>query len=127
MGKGQPKGWLSFYTLLILWIKAKATVYLHYDTKLAYNQHMKFLLAAINAKFIHSNPAVYSLRACVGEELQSYVELAEFTINESLETILEGIWKRQPDVIGFSCYIWNWKLVQEILAELPKTLPQTES
>ena len=101
-------------------------MYLHYDTKLAYNQHMKFLLAAINAKFIHSNPAVYSLRACVGEELQSYVELAEFTINESLETILEGIWKRQPDVIGFSCYIWNWKLVQEILAELPKTLPQTE-
>ena len=40
-------------------------MYLHYDTKLAYNQHMKFLLAAINAKFIHSNPAVYSLRACV--------------------------------------------------------------
>ena len=58
-------------------------MYLHYDTKLAYNQHMKFLLAAINAKFIHSNPAVYSLRACVGEELQSYVELAEFTINEA--------------------------------------------
>lgn len=87
---------------------------------------MKFLLTAINAKFIHSNPAIYSLRACAGEELQPYVELAEFTINESLETILEGIWKRQPDVIGFSCYIWNWKMVQEILAELPKILPQTE-
>ena len=87
---------------------------------------MKFLLTAINAKFIHSNPAIYSLRACAGEELQPYVELAEFTINESLETILEGIWKRQPDVIGFSCYIWNWKMVQEILAELPKILPETE-
>ncbi len=87
---------------------------------------MKFLLTAINAKFIHSNPAIYSLRACAGEELQPYVELAEFTINESLETILEGIWKRQPDVIGFSCYIWNWKMVQEILTELPKILPETE-
>ena len=87
---------------------------------------MKFLLTAINAKFIHSNPAIYSLRACAGEELQPYVELAEFTINESQETILEGIWKRQPDVIGFSCYIWNWKMLQEILAELPKILPQTE-
>ena len=87
---------------------------------------MKFLLTAINAKFIHSNPAIYSLRACAGEKLQPYVELAEFTINESLESILEGIWKRQPEVIGFSCYIWNWKMVQEILAELPKILPETE-
>ena len=87
---------------------------------------MKFLLTAINAKFIHSNPAIYSLRACVGENLQPYVELAEFTINESLESILEGIWKRQPEVIGFSCYIWNWKLIREILTELPKILPDTE-
>ncbi len=87
---------------------------------------MKFLLTAINAKFIHSNPAIYSLRACVGEKLQPYVELAEFTINESLESILEGIWKRQPEVIGFSCYIWNWKLIREILTELPKILPDTE-
>ena len=87
---------------------------------------MKFLLTAINAKFIHSNPAIYSLRACVGEKLQPHVELAEFTINESLESILEGIWKRQPEVIGFSCYIWNWKLIREILTELPKILPDTE-
>ena len=92
----------------------------------AYNKSMKFLLTAINAKFIHSNPAIYSLRACVGEKLQPYVELAEFTINESLESILEGIWKHQPDAIGFSCYIWNWKLIREILAELPKLLPNTE-
>ena len=87
---------------------------------------MKFLLTAINAKFIHSNPAIYSLRACVGEKLQPYVELAEFTINESLESILEGIWEHQPEVIGFSCYIWNWKLIREILTELPKILPDTE-
>ena len=87
---------------------------------------MKFLLTAINAKFIHSNPAIYSLRACVGEKLQPYVDLAEFTINESLESILEGIWEHQPEVIGFSCYIWNWKLIREILTELPKILPDTE-
>ena len=87
---------------------------------------MKFLLTAINAKFIHSNPAIYSLRACVGEKLQPHVELAEFTINESLESILERIWKRQSEVIGFSCYIWNWKLIREILTELPKILPDTE-
>ena len=87
---------------------------------------MKFLLTAINAKFIHSNPAIYSLRAGVGEKLQPYVELAEFTINESLESILQDIYRRKPDVVGFSCYIWNWKLIREILTELPKILPDTE-
>ena len=85
---------------------------------------MKFLLTAINAKFIHSNPAIYSLRAGVGEKLQPYVELAEFTINESLESILEGIWKRQPKVIGFSCYIWNIVYVKELIHDLKKVLPQ---
>jgi len=46
---------------------------------------MKFLLAAINAKYIHSNPAIYSLRAYAGEELQPFVELAEYTINQSMQ------------------------------------------
>ena len=46
---------------------------------------MKFLLAAINAKYIHSNPAIYSLRAYAGEELQSCVELAEYTINQPMQ------------------------------------------
>ena len=87
---------------------------------------MKFLLTAINAKFIHSNPAIYSLRAGVGEKLQPYVELAEFTINESLESILEGIWKRQPKVIGFSCYIWNISYVKVILADIKKVLPDVK-
>lgn len=85
---------------------------------------MKFLLAAVNAKFIHSNPAVYSLRAFVGEELEKHVEIAEYTINQSGEDILADIYHRQPDVIAFSCYIWNWRLIQDILADLPKVLCQ---
>ena len=86
---------------------------------------MKFLLAAINAKYIHSNPAIYSLRAYAGEELQSCVELAEYTINQPMQEILADIYVRKPDIIGFSCYIWNWRLVQELLRELPKLLPDT--
>ena len=66
---------------------------------------MKFLLAAINAKYIHSNPAVYSLRAYAGEGLRQYVELAEYTINQPMEEILADIYRRRPEVIGFSCYI----------------------
>lgn len=86
---------------------------------------MKFLLAAINAKYIHSNPAIYSLRAYAGEELRPFVELAEYTINQSMQEILADIYVRKPDIIGFSCYIWNWRLVQELIGELPKLLPDT--
>lgn len=86
---------------------------------------VKFLLAAINAKFIHSNPAIYSLRAYAGEELQQYIELAEYTINQPVPEILADLYRRDPDVIGLSCYIWNWRCVQELLRELPKLLPDT--
>lgn len=87
---------------------------------------MKFLLVAVNAKYIHSNPAIYSLKAFVGEENRKHVELAEYTINQYASEILADIYRRRPDAIGFSCYIWNFHLVQELLAELPKLLPDTE-
>lgn len=83
----------------------------------------KFLLVAINAKYIHSNPAVYSLRTCAGEKLRRHVELAEYTINQPMAEILADIYARRPDAMGFSCYIWNWRLVRELLGELPKLLP----
>lgn len=86
---------------------------------------MKFLLVALNTKYIHSNPAVYSLRAHAGEELGKSVEIAEFTINNSLTEVLAGIYNRKPDVIGFSCYIWNISMVLELVTELAKLLPQT--
>lgn len=87
---------------------------------------MKFLLVAVNAKYIHSNPAIYSLRAYAGEELRRYVELAEYTINQPMQEILGDIYLKKPDVIGFSCYIWNWRLIQELLCEIPKLLPDTK-
>lgn len=88
--------------------------------------NIKFLLAAVNAKYIHSNPAIYSLRAYAGKELQPCVELAEYTINQSMQDILADIYARRPDAVGFSCYIWNWRLIEELLRELPKLLPETE-
>lgn len=84
---------------------------------------MKFLLTAVNAKYIHSNPAIYSLRAFAGEEFQEHIEIAEYTINQRAETILAQIYRQKPDVIAFSCYIWNWDMIQELLCELPKILP----
>ncbi len=87
---------------------------------------MKFLLVAVNAKYIHSNPAIYSLRAYAGEKLQQYIELAEYTINNYTQDILADIYKRKPDVIGLSCYIWNWNIIQELIVELPKVLPNVD-
>ena len=87
---------------------------------------MKFLLCAVNAKYIHSNPAVYSLRAYAGEEYQSCVEIAEYTINQLKDEVLADIYRREPDAIGFSCYIWNWSMIQELLVEVRKVLPRTD-
>lgn len=87
---------------------------------------MKFLLVAVNAKYIHSNPAIYSLRAFAGKIAAKKIELAEYTINHSMQEILADIYARKPDAVGFSCYIWNWTLIRELLAELPKLLPRTD-
>ena len=88
---------------------------------------MKFLLAALNAKYIHSNPAIYSLRAYAAAqapEAEREVELAEYTINQKPEDILTDLYERQPDIVGFSCYIWNWRLIRELIRELHKILPE---
>lgn len=88
---------------------------------------MKFLLAALNAKYIHSNPALYSLRAYAGEhnaELAQEVEIAEYTINQPLEEILADIYERKPDAAAFSCYIWNWKMISELIGELHQIMPE---
>ena len=68
----------------------------------------KILLVAINAKYIHSNLAVYSLKAAAGK-YGDQIEIAEYTINQQLDQILGDIYRRKPDVAAFSCYIWNGK------------------
>ncbi len=87
---------------------------------------MKFLLTAVNAKYIHTNPALYSLRAYAakyGQGLGEQVRLAEYTINQRPNEILSGIYKQNPDVIAFSCYIWNITEVLSLVRELHKILP----
>lgn len=87
---------------------------------------MKFLLTALNAKYIHTNPALYSLRAYASRYagLGEHIELLEYTINHRQEEILSGIYKRKPDVIAFSCYIWNIAEILSLVRELSKVLPK---
>ena len=84
---------------------------------------MKILLVAINAKYIHANPAVRSLAACAGK-YRDCVEIAEFTINELRDEILGEIYRRRPDVAAFSCYIWNREMVVPLLRDLHILRPE---
>ena len=83
---------------------------------------MKILLTAINAKYIHSNLAVYSLKASAGE-YKDCVEIAEFTINNQEDYVLEAIYKQKPDVLMFSCYIWNLSMIEVVMREFHKLCP----
>ena len=123
---------------------------------------MKFLLVAINAKYIHSNPGVYSLKryaesiyeaqdgagnlggrypkgqgllcaSALDYEKSSgqvkrtvQVEIAEYTIHFLPEQILEDIFQRKPDAVGFSCYIWNITFVLGLIHDLHKILPDMD-
>lgn len=88
---------------------------------------MKVLLTAVNAKYIHSNLAVYSMKAyaekrgCEGTEIQ----LVEYTINQQQDGILQKIYEKKPDILCFSCYIWNISFVRELIRDLKKILPET--
>lgn len=85
---------------------------------------MKFLLAAIHAKYIHTGIAVYSLRSYAGEELRAHTEAAEYTINQQREDILADLYRRKPDAVGFSCYIWNISVVKKLVREFHKLRPE---
>ncbi len=86
---------------------------------------MNILLVAINAKYIHSNPAVYSLQSCTGT-YKPYVSVAEFTINQAPSFLLQEIYRRRPDVIAFSCYIWNYQMIDTVICDLHQLLPHTD-
>ena len=85
---------------------------------------MKILLAACNAKYIHSNLAVYDLKA-YSPDYDKEVLLREYTINQPKDEILKDIYGSGADVVCFSCYIWNISFVRELIRDLAKILPET--
>lgn len=98
----------------------------------------RIILVGINAKYIHSNPAVYSLKTYAdtyygdcsvfdgNSKITDNLTISEYTINQSLDSILADLYNQKPDVVAFSCYIWNWSMVRDILDELPKIMPKTD-
>ena len=86
---------------------------------------MRTLLVAINSKYIHSNLAVYSLKA-YSKDCGMDIDIVEFTINQYANFIWKEIYKKKPNIVAFSCYIWNIDFVYEVSVELKKILPNIE-
>ena len=86
---------------------------------------VNILLVAVNAKYIHSNLAVYSMRAYAKAQ-GIRTDLEEFTINQQKDEILKKLYEKQPQVLCFSCYIWNISFVKDLIRDLKQVLPQTE-
>ena len=84
---------------------------------------MKIVLAAINAKYIHANLAVCSLRA-FSDEYKEQIQIKEYTINQYTEDILADLYKEQADMVAFSCYIWNMGMVEELAELLHQLRPE---
>lgn len=92
---------------------------------------MKVLLAAINAKYIHSNLGVYCLKAYAEKALREKglcadIQICEYTINNQTEKILGDLYRRRPDIAAFSCYIWNISYVRQLIKDLKKVLPEVQ-
>ena len=89
---------------------------------------MRFLLCGINAKYIHSNLAIFSLKAYADRKKipEAEIILKEYTINNYVEDILQDLYEEKADVVIFSCYIWNISFVRELAAELKKVSPDVK-
>lgn len=82
--------------------------------------HLKILLIAINSKFVHTNLAVRYIRSYCRE---FDIDIMESTINDPCDRVIRDICKYDPDVAGFSCYIWNIEMVLKICSSLKKIKP----
>lgn len=86
---------------------------------------MKLVLTALNAKYVHTNLAVRYLKEYT-KDLEYECVIKEFSINDRLENILETLIDEKPEVIGFSCYIWNIELVSKLSTLIKKVNPRIE-
>ena len=86
---------------------------------------MKVLLVALNAKYIHSSLALRSLKS-YSKDYDEHIQTLELTINHDEGEMIKQIYKEAPDVIGFSCYIWNMRFIKTLIPTIKKILPQTE-
>ncbi|MBM7654192.1 B12-binding domain-containing radical SAM protein [Neobacillus cucumis] len=82
---------------------------------------MKVICSTLNAKFIHTNLAIRYLKAYAAPEFN--IKLKEYTIKDPVLNIVSDLYQAKPDVIGFSCYIWNIEETLKVVNMLKKVDP----
>jgi len=85
---------------------------------------LKIILVAVNAKYIHTCLAVHSLHAALGGA--AHAEVREYTVNQPEELILSELFGAKPDMVAFSCYIWNIEMIASLAGSLKKVLPSVK-
>ncbi|MBM7664972.1 radical SAM superfamily enzyme YgiQ (UPF0313 family) [Solibacillus kalamii] len=85
---------------------------------------MKIILSTLNAKYIHTNLAIRYLKAAALPEFDC--ELAEYTIKDPAFNIVSDLFQKKPDVVGFSCYIWNINETIAVIRMLKTVLPNVK-
>ncbi len=86
---------------------------------------MNILLCGINAKYIHTNLAIRQIKGYVEENSNYLINVVEYTINNYINDILKSLYEHKPDILGFSCYIWNIEMVKKLVVLIKKVSPKT--
>ena len=85
----------------------------------------KIILGALNSKYIQSNLAVYELQAYAKQSFDRCdITICEYTINQPVDEIMSDLYQRHPDIIAFSCYVWNISEIYQVTEEVKKIMPQ---
>ncbi|WEG16032.1 B12-binding domain-containing radical SAM protein [Alkalihalophilus pseudofirmus] len=85
---------------------------------------MKTVVTTLNAKYIHTCLALRCLKAYAEPEFP--IEMVEYTIKDPVMNIVSDLFERKPDVIGFSCYIWNIEETLKVIEMLKKVMPEVK-
>ncbi|TSI03696.1 B12-binding domain-containing radical SAM protein [Lysinibacillus sp. BW-2-10] len=85
---------------------------------------MKIVLTTLNAKYIHTNLALRCLKAAAQPDFDPTI--VEYTIKDPAFNIVSDIYQYKPDVVGFSCYIWNIEETIRVVRMLRAVSPQTK-
>ncbi|MGV3464537.1 MAG: B12-binding domain-containing radical SAM protein [Heyndrickxia sp.] len=82
---------------------------------------MNIIVSTLNAKYIHTNLAIRYLKAYAAPEFN--VKIAEYTIKDPIMNIVSDLFSKRPDVLGFSCYIWNIEETIKVIQVMKKIMP----
>lgn len=87
---------------------------------------MNAVFCCLNAKYIHSSLAPWCLFAACRQKCDGCFDfrVEEGTVNEPLRAVARRIAAHTPDVVLFSCYIWNIEQTLQLCRALKKDNPQ---